>query len=196
MKELEFQHSLKEKLQEIIKDNKYEVKKKANLLYKVVVNENLEFEPDTPAKPSRGNYAFQTDLLIIKKENELPLVVIECKVAKEYPKRDGRKWKASFSTHDILTYSSKAQKHKEIYPFLRYGLVVGGTDVIHHRFFIHNIGFDFALALEDINSYTSLQKLARIIHQQIENAELILSVFKDKNQVQSFSTEIRIEKIT
>jgi len=92
----------------------------------VIINENFKFEPNKPRKPKRGSYAFQTDLLIIRKNNKLPLVVLETKYG-------------GFSTHDVLTYSSKAQKHKEVYPYLRYGLVVGGTDKITNNFFIHNI---------------------------------------------------------
>ena len=66
----------------------------------------------------------------------MPLIVIETKYG-------------GFSTHDVLTYSTKAQKHKEVFPFIRYGLLVGGVNKITNKFFIHNIGFDFAVALSE-----------------------------------------------
>ena len=53
---------------------------------------------------------------MIKKVNaqnnkkSIPLVVMKIKFGR-------------FKTHDVLTYSAKALKHKEIYPCLRYGLV-------------------------------------------------------------------------
>jgi len=50
----------------------------------------------------------------------LPFVVIETKYG-------------SFSTHDVLIYSTKALKHKEIYPYIRYGFVVGGIDEIYNN---------------------------------------------------------------
>jgi len=93
-------------------NDKYEVKIDENLIYRVIINEKLKFEPNEPRTRRRGSYAFQTDLLIIRKDTRFPLVVIETKYN-------------GFSTHDVLTYSTKAKKHKEIYPYLRYGLVVG-----------------------------------------------------------------------
>jgi len=72
-----------------------------------MIDENLNFVPVSPQAPKRGILAFQTDLLIAK--NSIPLAVIETKYG-------------GFSTHDVLVYSVKAQKHKETYPYLRYGL--------------------------------------------------------------------------
>lgn len=100
-----------------------------------------------------------------------------------------------FSTHDILTYSTKAQKHKEIYPYLRYGLVVGGENKIYNRFFTHNIGFDFAYALNGVDDSDSIKELAEIIKQQIENAHLLIDILKNKNQTKKFNTIIKIEKL-
>ena len=181
MNESEFKQALKEKLQRELGNDKYEVKGDENLIYKVVINENLQFEPNTPQNPKRGNYAFQTDLLIIRKDNRLPLVVIETKYG-------------DFSTHDVLTYSTKAQKHKEIYPYLRYGLVVGGRNKITNKFFVHNIGFDFAFALEEIDD-NSLEELIEIVRQQINNAGSILDIFRNKNQTKSFNTQVIIKKL-
>ncbi len=181
MNEFEFREKLKDKIQEILADSQYEVKTGKNLIYKVIVNPQGKYEPKEAENPMRGNYAFQTDLLIMKKDKQLPLVVIETKYK-------------SFSTHDILTYSTKAQKHKEIYPYLGYGLVVGGINVIQNRFFTHNSGFDFALALKRINDF-SLIKLGMIIKDQINNAELLLDIITDKNRTGSFNTRIMIEKI-
>ena len=177
MNESKFKQILERKIQGELGNNGYEVKRDENLIYKVVINENLQFEPKAPNNPRRGGYAFQTDLLI-KKDNKLPLVVIETKFG-------------GFSTHDVLTYSSKAQKHKEIYPYLRYGLVVGGINVIQNRFFTHNIGFDFAFALKEINN-NSLNELVKMIKEQINNAELILNILRNRNQTRSFNTQIKI----
>ena len=182
MNESSFRENIKEKIEKNLDIDKYAVKSNKNLLYKVTVNKNFEFEPNDPKNPKRGNYAFQTDLLITKNDNYLPLVVIETKYG-------------GFSTHDILTYSTKALKHKEVFPFIRYGLLVGGTDKITNKFFIHNVGFDFAFALNDISSSSDVAKLIQIIREQLKNAELILDIFKDKNQTKSFNSTIIIEKI-
>ena len=85
MNEKEFKKRLKERLQrelgdeiELREGRRVKVEMNKNLIYKVVVNENFMFEPNNPREPRRGKYAFQTDLLI-RREDNLPLVAIEIK---------------------------------------------------------------------------------------------------------------------
>jgi hypothetical protein len=177
MNETDFKLKLKEKIEE--KLDGFYVKTDENLLYKVLVNDKLEYEPNNPKNPTRGNYAFQTDILIGK--GITPLVVIETKYG-------------GFSTHDILTYSTKALKHKEIYPYLRYGLVVGGDDVIHGRFFTHNVGFDFAITIKDINDENRIMNLIDIINKQIQNSNLLLDIQSEKYKIRKYNTLLVIEQ--
>lgn len=121
-------------------------------------------EPENPADPTRGRLAFETDVSIFN--DKVPLVVLETKYA-------------SYSTHDLLTYSTKAIRHKEVYPYLRYGFVVedvwdGG---LRRTFFVHNYGFDFALA---IRRKSDMNDLVRIVKRQIHAAELMLDALGDK----------------
>jgi len=197
MNEKEFRKRLRERLQRELGDEielrdgrrvRVKVEMNKNLIYKVVVlpslnNENFErqkivFEPNNPREPRRGKYAFQTDLLIVR-EDDLPLVAIEIKYR-------------SPNTHHILTYSTKAQEHKKIYPYLRYGLVIGGENRIPNRFFTHNIGFDFAYALNSVDD--NIGDLVDIIKKQIESANLLLQVLRRENQVKKFSTIVELNE--
>lgn len=153
----------------------YTISTKEVLIYKVIVNEKGEFNPSNPMKLTRGNLAFQVDILI--KKGKLPLVVIETKFG-------------GFSTHGVLTYSTKALKHKEIYPYLRYGLVVGGERIISNKFFTHNLGFDFALAIKNTKN---LRDLSGLIKKQIKSAEFLLRVLKNKNQTKYYSSNLEVE---
>jgi hypothetical protein len=117
MNESELKKNLAEKIKNELEKKypgKYDINydKNNNLIYRVIVNitkngsnskTKLKYEPEDPQKPARGDYAFQTDILIKEKSSGLPLVVIEVK-SKE------------LTTHDILTYSTKAVKHKEVIP--------------------------------------------------------------------------------
>jgi hypothetical protein len=88
------------------------IERGAVLLYEITVDNNLRVTVN-PKRPIRGDSAFQTDLCVFElKPNDikLPRVVLE--------------FKASITTHDIVTYSAKARKHKQVYRYLRYGLVV------------------------------------------------------------------------
>ena len=130
-----------------------------SLLYKVIVDTDGTLKPANPMVPSRGQFAFKTDVLI--SHNELPLVVVELKYG-------------GFSTHDVLTYSAKAVRHKEIYPYLRYGFAVGGQDGIDLKFFTHNVGFDFAIAVP--REGDDLQDLTALVGRQLEAAEQLVRV--------------------
>ncbi|MBT4483875.1 MAG: hypothetical protein HOC71_09385, partial [Candidatus Latescibacteria bacterium] len=92
------------------------IKRGANLLYQVTVDNHLELKVN-PKHPKRGQSAFQTDLCVfeqIEADVNIPRVVLE--------------FKTNISTHDVITYSAKARKHKQVYPYLRYGLVIGNED--------------------------------------------------------------------
>lgn len=163
----------------------YKVSVKENLLYKVIVSENVTYEPISPAKPKRGSFAFQTDLMVSREQDgkRIPLVVAEVKIL-------GGK-KSRLTTHDILVYSTKALKHKEVYPYLRYGLVIYGKKVIDRRFFIHNVGFDFAYALPQIDDYY-MKELAQILKRQASAAEDMLKIFSNKKKVKSFEEVVKV----
>ena len=59
---------------------------------------------------------FETDLLIYEKKESkiIPRVIIESKVE-------------SVTTHDAITYSHKASYHKNVIPFVRYGIMCGNS---------------------------------------------------------------------
>ncbi len=160
------EEDLTEHLQEIIQELTVEerfrdvqIKKHYNLLYKVTVrksNSRLTYEPESPERASRGFSAFQTDLCII--DSGIPRVIIEIKLG--------------LTTHDIITYSNKAGRHKQIYPCLRYGLITT-HDYITERFFIHNEYLDFYLTIGKlINVKCEIKELIK--------AEIEASRFIDK----------------
>ena len=152
---------------------KYIVTQGKSLLYKINIDTNGKLKPVNIENPSRGQFAFQTDLLISNKK--VPLVVLELKFG-------------GFSTHDVLTYSTKAIKHKDIYPYLRYGFVVGGQKMIDKKFFTHNVGFDFAYTFEKGDSS---EKLFKLIKQQIKTSEHLISILAGK-RISKYTTYIEI----
>jgi hypothetical protein len=173
-KEREFTSLMKTELENNLPD--YFVTSGESLIYKFLVDAQGQLHPKNVQYPKRGQLAFQTDLMIKKKLRVVtlegvPLVVIEVKFGR-------------FTTHDVLTYSAKAMRHKEIYPYLRYGLVIRGVKKIDKRFFTHNSGFDFAIAVEETEN---LSEVTRIIRQQAQDAENMLKVFEGKEVKQYVS---------
>jgi hypothetical protein len=63
------------------------------------------------------------------------------------PPRVVLEFKTRITTHDVITYGAKSRKHKQVYPWLRYGIVASGETAAPRRFFIHNEGLAFFFAL-------------------------------------------------
>jgi hypothetical protein len=137
----------------------YKVHQGASLLYRIEIDSFGKTSNDGQDSPRRGQYAFQTDLLVTRANT--PLVVVELKAG-------------SFSSHDVITYSWKAQRHKQVYPYLRYGFAVIGIDALGRRFMTHNEGFDFAAAIPDLTGIQT--QLLPIVRRQIKSAERIIEL--------------------
>jgi hypothetical protein len=96
--------------------------------------EILSYGVEGPDKPHAAGY--ETDLLVYDaRENGdwIPRVVLECKTRQ-------------VTTHDALTYSTKAATHKHVHPYLRYGVLIGefGTS-LPGRLIRHGAYFDFMM---------------------------------------------------
>jgi hypothetical protein len=157
----------------------YLVESSKSILYKIEIDTSGQVTYDSAYRPKRGQYAFQTDIAISSKEG-LPLVVIELK-------------SGSFSSHDVITYSWKASRHKQIYPFLRYGFVVVGSDGLGRRFATHNEGFDFAMALPNEASIET--DLVALVKRQIASAERLRRLMETSRvKIRRFEQSVEIDQ--
>ncbi|NPA34388.1 MAG: hypothetical protein GXO48_05605 [Chlorobi bacterium] len=179
---------LREKLEKLLSGDEgvdVIVEKEKPLLYQVVVmkGDNKEFR----------NY--KQDLLISEAQKpRVPLVVIEVKNANKQKSKKG----SSPTTHAILTYSMKALKIKEIYPYLRYGLLIVGEKRIVPRFFTHNFGllggFDFAMAMENMDDENEVKRLSEVVKKQIETARHLWEILsKEIKDIKVFQTLVKTE---
>jgi hypothetical protein len=156
----------------------YQVHQGKNILYRIEVDASGKVSHDGLVAPRRGQYAFQTDILVTKAE--LPLVVVELK-------------SGSFSTHDVITYSWKAERHKQVYPYLRYGFAVVGLEILGRRFVTHNEGFDFAVALPDPAGIET--DLVAIVRRQIASAERIIELMRSSRiTLRRYEQNIEIDR--
>ena len=123
----------------LINDSNLENKLFADTLVKMpysneIISHNAEFQDED----LRTN-CFETDLLIYEKKDELikPRVIIESKIN-------------SVTAHDSITYSYKAQQHKSVTPYIRYGIMIGNRK--HHplpgRLYRHGTNFDFMIQFQ------------------------------------------------
>ena len=104
--------------------------------------EVTSYKDDQPEGRRAARY--QTDLLVYDEvgggEHWVPRVVVECKVK-------------GVTTHDALTYSGKAATHKQVHPYLRYGMLVGRYGAaVPARLVRHGAFFDFMAVWEDADA--------------------------------------------
>ncbi len=156
---------------------KYRIELESPLLYRLIVDGEGGLKPSDYHNPRRDDLAFfHTDILV--SNERVPLVVIETKYE-------------GLNTDGVLAYSVKAKRHKEVYPYLRYGLLVGGTDRIERKFFVHNIGsvFDFAMAVEDVDSGSA--EVVELLRKQLQAAESLLGVERTE-RIRKYTSTIEV----
>ena len=147
------------------------------LLYQVTVNNELSLTVD-PKKAKKGSSAFETDLCVFEQKEsgvKIPRVVLE--------------FKGAISTHDVITYSAKARKHKQVYPYLRYGVVMSEESKVPGRVFTHNESLDFALALKNFKTHRLHEILASTIQAEVRASRILEDIMFGKGSIYLFRTE-------
>lgn len=141
-------------------------------------SENWEAQDDfAPTK-------FETDLCIYEKVGDRikPRVIIESKIGR-------------ISSHDVITYSYKAECHKNVIPYLRYGIMFGDRDTypLPGRAFRHGTHFDFLFSFVGLtptelekNTFLEILKKEVVYSQQIEE---ILSNSRSRNRKRYFALQ-------
>jgi len=124
--------------------------------------EILNYKDDEPG--DRKYIKYETDLLIYQKiDNEKwkPRIIIEGKIN-------------SVTTHDAITYSQKASTHKNVHPYLRYGILLGNRKhyPLPGRLFRHGAYFDFMLSWKAFKpTEDEWKNFIKIINSEIEYSE-------------------------
>ena len=156
------------------------------LLYSQEITEyDLDFKP-----LSQNHMDFETDLLIYEQTKRaiIPRIVIEAKLE-------------LISTHDAITYSHKAQNHKNVTPFLRYGIMLGNRKrhPLPGRLFRHGSNFDFMISFEketlskdEKRSFVKLLKQEITYSRQFEEM-LLNSRSKDRKHYSILQKKLHLE---
>jgi hypothetical protein len=177
MREYEFVGQVVQLLREKeILPEPYTIRMNANLYYQIIADNNLNITANLK-NPKRGDSAFQTDLCIFRKRRdiELPKIVFE--------------FKQNLTSHDVITYSNKARRHKQIYPYLRYGLICYGLPAIQKRFFIHKEALDFCLAGVDSPEHWP-DWLGELIQEELKISDTLESTIFGNKEFDFYQTNI------
>lgn len=169
-------------------DNKIRVVDGHKLSY---ANEVVTYdEEDKVYEPNSIKY--ETDILIYEQIDESvwkPRVVIETKLG-------------SVTTHDAITYSQKAQSHKYVHPYLRYGILIGSREdyPLPGRLFRHGQHFDFMISWKSLQADNrEIKKLTEILNDEIKASRdldeiLFNSRLKDREKFTTLHRPLRLSK--
>ena len=109
---------------------------------------------------------YETDLLVydaLDQDVWIPRVVIECKLE-------------GVTTHDAITYSRKASTHKQVHPYLRYGILIGswGKGQFPARLFRHGEHFDVMAIWAGVEpTDTEWQDFTAVLSDEIKSSRKI-----------------------
>ena len=119
---------------------------------------------------------YETDMLIFdqSKSGEIwtPRIIIEAKYD-------------SVTTHDALVYSSKAATHKQVHPYLRYGIIIGafGQYKLPPRLARHGAYFDFMMIFEKFEpSEKEWSDFVQIVKDEIDASRTLQQFLTDRSR--------------
>jgi hypothetical protein len=149
------------------------VKTGFRLPYSLQVEKYLDTGVQNPQTSTR---VYQTDLLIGESLGDtkewFPRVVVEFKIG-------------SVTTHDALTYSAKAATHKNVHPYLRYGIIIGErARTVPGRLIRHGQQFDFMMSLPPGPlGLAELNRLSELLRDEIRASQEIGRLMLERSNV-------------
>ncbi len=127
---------------------------------------------------------FEQDILVYEEKTKgnttiIPRVIAEVKYGR-------------VTTHDAIVYSYKAECIKRIYPFCRYGMILGGIKTIPGRVLRHGRAFDFILTLAYPFLPDQVSEVSTIFLSELETSRLMGAVMKGAKKLRLFRRGIEV----
>ncbi len=104
-------------------------------------------------------------------------------------------FKTGISTHDVLTYSAKATKHKQVYPYLRYGIVASAIATVPGRLFTHNESLDFCACVEGLEGKKLSDFFAELLAAEVEASRRLEAIAFGSVRTRLFRTEVILHEL-
>jgi hypothetical protein len=162
--EVEFSDSLVARLENRLLPHR--VAQKMSLLYDLSFDSHgrvaMGVDPDT-GEPIRGKgKGFEQDLLIYDEVSDghtsvVPRIVVELKFG-------------NVTTHDVIVYSEKADRIRRVYPYVRYGFLLGGLENIPGRVLRLGQRFDFIASLNAEPSEAEFEQFVLLMQNEAKTS--------------------------
>lgn len=118
---------------------------------------------------------FETDLSVLERNNDgtlTPRVIVEAKLK-------------SINTHDAITYSHKAAAHKAVFPYLRYGVIMGarGKFPLPGRLYRHGGNFDFMVSFSKYEpSGEEFRRFVQLLVDEVNASKITEKILYDSRK--------------
>jgi len=156
------------------------VETKKSLYYALTIDETgkMEWRRDSEKVPVRGGgSAFEQDILVYeiatgsdRETSTVPRIAIEVKYG-------------GITTHDCLTYSEKARQIRQIYPYIRYGLLIGNVDFVPARAVRLGMEFDFISILPKVIDDTALNGFSDLVQSELKTSQQLSQIRSGKTKL-------------
>ncbi len=168
-------------------DEGIEIATGISLLYAITFDDsgNLRVPLDDEGKPKRGGGAgFQQDILLFEKApfsaeasgavhtSIVPRVIAEVKLG-------------GVTTHAVITYSEKARRIRAIYPFARYGLILGGVSRVPGRVLRLGQEFDFIVVLNNPPEELEIEALSDMLQEECQTSEDVARMLSGESKIRT-----------
>lgn len=185
MDEISFTKALVEQLQPSFPD--YELKPGISIFYSLYIDEggNIPINQNENGEPIRGNgTGFEQDILLYERVSGqthiVPRVAIEVKFG-------------GVTTHDAIVYSEKARRLRYVYPYLRYGFLIGGVPSLPPRLLRLGTDFDFILRMSNPPLQKEKDQLTSLLKEEIETSQKLGQIFSRKASVEFLRRKVTID---
>jgi hypothetical protein len=178
--ELQFTEELINALSPCLTDAK--IDSGISVLYEMPIDDNgiirIGVDRDTGQAYRGKGTGFEQDVLVYEEKSEgnttiIPRVIAEVKYGR-------------VTTHDAIVYSYKAECIKRIYPFCRYGMILGGMKTIPGRVLRHGRAFDFILTLAYPFLPDQVSEIGVMFLSELETSRLTGAVMKGTKKLRLF----------
>jgi hypothetical protein len=166
------------------------VGRKMSLLYDLSFDQNgavaMGVDPDSGEVTRGRGKGFEQDILVYDDgvgghTSVIPRIVGEVKFG-------------GVTTHDVIVYSEKADRIRRLYPYVRYGFILGGLPHIPGRVLRLGQRFDFMLALSADISEADVQRVGSVFQEEAQASLLLTKHLFTKTAPVVFQKRLQIEE--
>jgi hypothetical protein len=167
----------------------HRVARKRSLLYDLSFDHRgivtMGVDPDT-GEPIRGRgRGFEQDILVFDEVTDshtsvVPRIVAEIKFG-------------AVTTHDVIVYSEKADRIRRVYPYLRYGFVLGGMKSIPGRVLRLGQRFDFIASVPSDLSESSVGQFCSVMREEAATSVQLTELLFGKRKATLLRRKLVVE---